>query len=392
MAAEQHRRLASSVDPSPPAAESAAIDDPGRRRPIAAARRRPRPRRLVRRHAGGLRPRAASGRAGRARRRLLRPQAQPRNPQRGRAPRPRHRHRDRAGRRRRGVRLGGRASVPRQPRRCGGRNSADRDPGRPAQPLRACRRGRPALADGGLGAGRDAVRHIVGRDPASLDAHGVARAAIESLAENFSDGVVAPVFWYLVLGLPGLFAYKMANTLDSMIGHRTPHYRAFGWAAARLDDLANLVPAPAQRPADRRRGAVRPRRPPGARARDHAARRAEAPLAECRLARGRRWPARSASRSPGRGAMPKASLPTRGSATARARATPGRHRPRARRLQARLPDRMGSRRRSLARRSLRPLQSRAVQRSRGGRAAASSAARSRLCSRWSASASSVAST
>ncbi len=100
-----------------------------------------------------------------------------------------------------------------------------------------------ALADGGLLAGREAVRHIVGRDPASLDAHGVARAAIESLAENFSDGVVAPVFWYLVLGLPGLFAYKMANTLDSMIGHRTPHYLAFGWAAARFDDLANFVPA-----------------------------------------------------------------------------------------------------------------------------------------------------
>jgi adenosylcobinamide-phosphate synthase len=100
-----------------------------------------------------------------------------------------------------------------------------------------------ALIDGGLAAGRDAVRHIVGREPMSLDAHGVARAAIESLAENFSDGVVAPVFWYLVLGLPGLFAYKMANTLDSMIGHKTPHYRAFGWAAARFDDLANLAPA-----------------------------------------------------------------------------------------------------------------------------------------------------
>jgi adenosylcobinamide-phosphate synthase len=100
-----------------------------------------------------------------------------------------------------------------------------------------------ALANHGLAAGRDAVRHIVGRDPTSLDAHGVARAAIESLAENFSDGVVAPVFWYLLLGLPGLFAYKMANTLDSMIGHKTPHYRAFGWAAARFDDLANLVPA-----------------------------------------------------------------------------------------------------------------------------------------------------
>jgi adenosylcobinamide-phosphate synthase len=101
-----------------------------------------------------------------------------------------------------------------------------------------------ALNSGGLAAGRAAVRHIVGRDPASLDAHGVARAAIESLAENFSDGVVAPVFWYLLLGLPGLFAYKMANTLDSMIGHRGPRYRSFGWAAARFDDLLNLVPAP----------------------------------------------------------------------------------------------------------------------------------------------------
>jgi adenosylcobinamide-phosphate synthase len=100
-----------------------------------------------------------------------------------------------------------------------------------------------AIEWGGLPAGREAVRHIVGRDPASLDPHGVARAAIESLAENFSDGVVAPVFWYLLLGLPGLFAYKMANTLDSMIGHRTLHYRAFGWAAARFDDLLNLVPA-----------------------------------------------------------------------------------------------------------------------------------------------------
>jgi adenosylcobinamide-phosphate synthase len=100
-----------------------------------------------------------------------------------------------------------------------------------------------ALDRGGLMAGREAVRHIVGRDPASLDAHGVARAAIESLAENFSDGVVAPAFWYLLLGLPGLFAYKMANTLDSMIGHRTRRYQDFGWAAARFDDLLNLAPA-----------------------------------------------------------------------------------------------------------------------------------------------------
>ena len=74
-------------------------------------------------------------------------------------------------------------------------------------------------------------------------APGVARAAIESLAENFSDGVVAPIFWYLLFGLPGLFAYKMANTLDSMIGHKSERHRAFGWAAARFDDLVNLVPA-----------------------------------------------------------------------------------------------------------------------------------------------------
>jgi adenosylcobinamide-phosphate synthase len=100
-----------------------------------------------------------------------------------------------------------------------------------------------ALRTGGLLAGRQAVGHIVGRDPRRLDASGVARAAIESLAENFSDGVVAPAFWYLLCGLPGLFAYKTANTLDSMIGHKSPRYLAFGWAAARFDDLVNLVPA-----------------------------------------------------------------------------------------------------------------------------------------------------
>jgi adenosylcobinamide-phosphate synthase len=100
-----------------------------------------------------------------------------------------------------------------------------------------------ALRAGGLPAGRAAVSHIVGRDPLRLDMPGVARAAIESLAENFSDGVVAPAFWYLLLGLPGLFAYKTANTLDSMIGHRSPRYLSFGWAAARFDDLINLAPA-----------------------------------------------------------------------------------------------------------------------------------------------------
>ncbi len=100
-----------------------------------------------------------------------------------------------------------------------------------------------ALDRGGVAAGRQAVSHIVGRNPASLDTHGVARAAIESLAENFSEAVVAPAFWYLVLGLPGLFAYKMANTLDGMIGHDSVHYRNFGWAAARFDDLLSLAPA-----------------------------------------------------------------------------------------------------------------------------------------------------
>lgn len=95
----------------------------------------------------------------------------------------------------------------------------------------------------GIEPGRAAVGHIVGRDPTQLDGHGVARAAIESCAENFSDAVVAPVFWYLLFGFPGILAYKAANTMDSMIGHRTPRYRAFGKAAARLDDLLNLVPA-----------------------------------------------------------------------------------------------------------------------------------------------------
>ncbi|MBX9861688.1 MAG: adenosylcobinamide-phosphate synthase CbiB [Hyphomicrobium sp.] len=97
-----------------------------------------------------------------------------------------------------------------------------------------------ALEERGLAAGRQAVSRIVGRDPASLDEAGVARAAIESLAENFSDGVVAPVFWLIVGGLPGCAAYKAANTADSMIGHKSERFFAFGWAAARFDDLINL--------------------------------------------------------------------------------------------------------------------------------------------------------
>ncbi|CCV07601.1 Cobalamin biosynthesis protein cobD [Mesorhizobium metallidurans STM 2683] len=97
-----------------------------------------------------------------------------------------------------------------------------------------------ALDNGGLAVGRVAVSHIVGRDPETLDRAGVCRAAIESLAENFSDGIVAPAFWIGVGGLPGGAAYKAANTADSMIGHRTPRHEAFGRAAARFDDLINL--------------------------------------------------------------------------------------------------------------------------------------------------------
>ncbi len=94
-----------------------------------------------------------------------------------------------------------------------------------------------------LGDGRQAVAQIVGRDTKPLDKAGVARAAIESAAENFSDGVIAPAFWFLIAGLPGLMIYKIANTADSMIGHRTPRHEDFGWAAARFDDGLNLIPA-----------------------------------------------------------------------------------------------------------------------------------------------------
>lgn len=100
-----------------------------------------------------------------------------------------------------------------------------------------------ALLAGDLPAARRAVGMIVGRDTSALDEPGVARAAIESLAESFCDGVVAPLFWLLVLGLPGVWVLKAINTADSMIGHREQPYRAYGWAAARIDDGAMLVPA-----------------------------------------------------------------------------------------------------------------------------------------------------
>jgi len=97
---------------------------------------------------------------------------------------------------------------------------------------------RLSLADG-----RRTVARIVGRDTTALDRAGVARAAIESAAENLSDGVVAPALAFVVFGLPGLMIYKITNTADSMIGHRTPRHEQFGWAAARFDDLLNWVPA-----------------------------------------------------------------------------------------------------------------------------------------------------
>lgn len=101
---------------------------------------------------------------------------------------------------------------------------------------------RPLLL-GDLSTARTAVAHIVGRDTDQLSHAGVAAAALESLAESFNDGVVAPAFWLLIGGLPGLFVYKALNTADSLIGHREPRWRMFGWAAARADDVANLLPA-----------------------------------------------------------------------------------------------------------------------------------------------------
>jgi adenosylcobinamide-phosphate synthase len=100
-----------------------------------------------------------------------------------------------------------------------------------------------ALAAGETGAAREAVGMIVGRDTAALDEAGIARAAIESLAESFCDGVAAPLVWLLLLGLPGIWIYKAINTADSMIGHREERWRRFGWAAARSDDALNLLPA-----------------------------------------------------------------------------------------------------------------------------------------------------
>ncbi|MFD1509579.1 adenosylcobinamide-phosphate synthase CbiB [Lacimonas salitolerans] len=95
----------------------------------------------------------------------------------------------------------------------------------------------------GLPQGRAAVAMIVSRDTTAMDLSATARAAIESAAENLSDGVIAPAFWFAVAGLPGLLIYKITNTADSMVGYRTPRHEQFGWAAARLDDLLNLIPA-----------------------------------------------------------------------------------------------------------------------------------------------------
>jgi adenosylcobinamide-phosphate synthase len=100
-----------------------------------------------------------------------------------------------------------------------------------------------ALEADDLPAARTAVGMIVGRDTATLDASGVAAAAIESLAESFNDGIVAPAFWLTLAGLPGLYAYKAVNTADSLIGHKEPRWKDFGWAAARTDDVMNLAPA-----------------------------------------------------------------------------------------------------------------------------------------------------
>ena len=145
------------------------------------------------------------------------------------------------------------------------------------------RRWRRRWSADGIEAGRRAVSQIVGRETQDLDEAAVCRAAIESLAENFSDGVVAPLFWMVFAGLPGALAYKAINTADSMIGHKSPRHLAFGWASARCDDLVNL-------PASRLSvlwlvGAAAPARPVAGRGAGHgAARRRLSPLAQCRLA------------------------------------------------------------------------------------------------------------
>jgi adenosylcobinamide-phosphate synthase len=99
------------------------------------------------------------------------------------------------------------------------------------------------LDQGDLPAARIQITHLVGRDPETLDAAGIARACVESVAENTSDAVVGPLFWGAVAGLPGLVGYRAINTLDAMVGHRSARYLRFGWAAARLDDVVNLLPS-----------------------------------------------------------------------------------------------------------------------------------------------------
>ena len=99
------------------------------------------------------------------------------------------------------------------------------------------------LRRGDLPAAREQITHLVGRNPDSLDTDGIARACVESVAENTSDAVVGPLFWGAIAGLPGLAGYRAINTLDAMVGHRSPRYRTFGWAAARLDDAVNLLPS-----------------------------------------------------------------------------------------------------------------------------------------------------
>lgn len=100
-----------------------------------------------------------------------------------------------------------------------------------------------ALTDGDLAAARERLPHLCGRDPRALDADQIARAVVESVAENTSDAVVAPLFWGAVAGIPGLLAYRASNTLDAMVGYRNEKYRNFGWASARLDDVLNYLPA-----------------------------------------------------------------------------------------------------------------------------------------------------
>ena len=178
-----------------------------------------------------------------------------------------------------------------------------------------------APAAAALAAARRRLPNLVGRDPQALDAPEIARATVESVAENTSDAQVAPLFWGAVAGLPGLVGYRAINTLDAMVGHRSPRYRDFGTASARLDDVANLAAVPADRAAHGRDRAAGRRRRRG-RVDDLAGATATGIRARTPASARRRWPVRSACGSVGATSITAGSRTGRCSGSGRCRARP----------------------------------------------------------------------